>query len=552
MQEYNEEMIQWLRENNDTYEAILLHGMMHDPLLRTAILGVPVTPIDFNKEEHSLVIGALANAVKIANHLGHQVPTPPSYEYLRTYLEVAARTESSDDEKVENAAKLIRELQDPSFKEQHYCISPYFELWFGNVRSKRVAAKIKLLGISDVRGIFGDLEQILTKAHEAIRGDGDDPYLKVINSTLEEQPSRSPTGIEGLDRCLNGGWGRGEAVLLFGGTSSGKSIIAGQCAWHEATENNGYPLIVSTELQPHEYVVRMVSCGCGIPINFIQDCQNLTQIRNATESEPQRRHLEAAFQILEKRVYVAKIHPDDGLDPRAILKREMHRYERINGRPPTWVCLDWLGSVADIGGGSNRGSAERAAQWEFAANGCVKFAEETGIPTLVLAQAVNDAQTKGMLSINDIGISKGIGKNMTAVIGLTNSINRVGGGCSIYKKEQFLCVCKARKGEAANIPVQRDFLYQRFIVRQEESIPDVFPDFQSYRQSKPDKKTQYEVEVATAFEGKRELTYTQLVAQLVKTTKFAVITLKKRIPTYLELGLVEKDADGMYRIASRQ
>ena len=44
--------------------------------------------------------------------------------------------------------------------------------------------------------------------------------------------------------------------------------------------------------------------------------------------------------------------------------------------------------------------------WEIAATQCVKFSDDTGIPLLVLAQAVNDAQLKSVLTINDIGISR--------------------------------------------------------------------------------------------------------------------------------------------------
>jgi hypothetical protein len=545
------EMKQWLADNRETFAFYLLHAMFHNPLMRAAMLGVPVTPDDFDKEEHSLVVGALINATKIMHVIGHQVPCPPTYEFLRSYLEVAARTESSDDEIVARAVKIIRELQDPVYSEQHYCIKPYFEAWYGTNRGKKAARRIQRDVVPDLRGALAELEDMLTKARGAFRCDEDDPYLKVINSSFEEQSPRKPTGIDGLDRCLNGGWGRGEAFLIFGGTSGGKSIIAGQCAWHEATVNDGYPLVVSTELPPSEYVARMVSCGCEIPIHLVQDCANLAQIRKAA-SPNFRTQLEEAFQVLQKRVYVAKVHPDDSLDPRAILKREMLRFAEIYGRRPTWVCLDWLGSIADGGGGSARGSAERATAWELAANGCVKFAEETGIPTLVLAQAVNDAQTKGMLSINDIGISKGIGKNMTAVIGLTNSLNRGGGSGNPYKQEQWLCVCKARKGEAGNIPIQRDFLYQRFLARQEDSTPDGSPKPDPVSKSKPTKIGKYEAEVAKAFEGKELLTFTQLLGQLTKSTPYAAPTLKSRISEYLNMGLVEKNDEGKYRIVSQQ
>jgi hypothetical protein len=113
--------------------------------------------------------------------------------------------------------------------------------------------------------------------------------------------------------------------------------------------------------------------------------------------------------------------------------------------------------------------------WEASANSCVKFAENTGIPTLVLAQAVNDAQLKRVLTISDIGISKGIGKNMVLVVGITNSMDTAGVKAAINGKadmpksmildEQFFCVSKARKGEGSNIPVKRNFRYQKFMPR---------------------------------------------------------------------------------------
>lgn len=157
-----------------------------------------------------------------------------------------------------------------------------------------------------------------------------------------------------------------------------------------------------------------------------------------------------------------------------LLERESLRYEDKMGHRPTWICLDWLGSVADL---NARGTtSERAMAWEIAANSGVKFASDTGIPTMILAQAVNDSQLKRILTLADIGISKGIGKNMVAVIGVTNSIDKAGilaadrGKAEMPKgmflPDQFFCVCKARKGEGNNIPVHRAFRFQRF-----EAVP---------------------------------------------------------------------------------
>jgi hypothetical protein len=477
------EMTQWLSDNRDTYEFYLLHSMFHDPLMRASMLGVPVTTDDFGLEEHSLAMGALVNATKISNHLGKQVPCPPTYEFLRTYLEVAARTESSDDEIVGRAVKIIRELQDPAFTEQHYCVKPYFEAWYSGNRAKKAAKMIMRYPVPDVQGQIGEMQRALNSASMAVSDGEDDPMDSFLTGQELVRVLRRPSGIGEFDTCLNGGWGRGECYLLFGGTGSGKSIAAGQFAWWEAFANDGWPLIVTTELMPREYAARTVSNAAGIPINIIQDCENIEQVRQDVMNNPASMYrIKKVDEVLAKfseRIRIHKVSPEDGMNLKDLLERECMRYEAKMGRRPTWICLDWLGSVADVNGaGGKGGTSERALAWEMSANSGVRFADESGIPTLILAQAVNDAQLKRILTIGDIGISKGIGKNMVLAVGVTNSIDKAGilaaerGKAdmprSMILENQFFCVCKARKGEGLNIPVRREFRFQRFTSAQRD------------------------------------------------------------------------------------
>jgi hypothetical protein len=184
--------------------------------------------------------------------------------------------------------------------------------------------------------------------------------------------------------------------------------------------------------------------------------------------------VEKVLNTIKERVRIFKVSPDAGMDARSLLERSREKYNQQMGRYPTWVCLDWLGSMADIGGGG-KSTSERAMSWELAASGCVSFADIHQVPTLVLAQAVNDSQLKRVLSIQDIGISKGIAKNMVAAIGITNSMDQAGVKAavsgqrdmptSMFLEDQFFCTCKARKGEGQNIAVRRDFRYQRFVAR---------------------------------------------------------------------------------------
>jgi len=474
MAQLTPEMLQWLSDNREDYEFYLLHAMMHDYVWRCTMITTPLLPEDFRREEYALVLGAIINATKVVERLGGKVATPPAPEFLRTYLNSAAMEEGSDEEMINTAMQLLKELQNPDYKTQHYCVRPYFEAWYGSERAKKAARRIQMENVPDVHAAMGQVQSALSAAAQATVSEEDDMMNQFATGKQLERIPRRSTGISGLDECLNGGWGQHETYLLFGGTGGGKSIATGQCAWHEASANDGYPLIVSTELWPREYICRTVSNAVGIPVNIVQDCENIEQVKQAVAMAPGMNYkLNKVDEVLEKimeRMHIAKVSTEEGSHARGILEREALRYEKKFGRLPTWMALDWLGSMADVNGGNS--SSDRAFMWEMSANSCVKFSEDTGIPLLVLAQAVNDAQLRRVLTLQDIGISKGIAKNMIAAIGITNSMDKAGVAAAVQGKgdmprsmilpDQFFCLAKARKGEGNNIPVTRDFRFQRF------------------------------------------------------------------------------------------
>ena len=478
MAQLTPEMLQWLTDNREDYEFYLLHAAMHDYVWRCTMLIVPVTPDDFRREEYALVMGAIINATKVITRIGGVVDTPPTTEFLRTYLNSAAREEGSDDETVESAMTLLRELQNPVYSKEHYCVRPYFEAWYGSQRAKKAARRLQMEDVPDVHESVTVVQMALAAAAAATVSEEDDMMNQFMTSKSLERVARRPTGISGLDDCLNGGWGKGECYLLFGGTGGGKSIAAGQCAWQEASVNDGWPLIVSTELWPREYICRTVSNAAGIPINIVQDCENVEQLKQEVAMAPGMSYklgkVEEVLTTITERMHVAKVSAEEGMHARSILEREALRYEKNYGHLPTFMVLDWLGSMADVSGGGNS-SSDRAFAWEVSATGCVKFSEDTGIPLLVLAQAVNDAQTRSVLTMQDIGIAKGIGKNMVAAIGVTNTMDKAaiadavkGKGdmpTSMIMHDQFFCLAKARKGEGNSVPVTRDFRFQRFIAK---------------------------------------------------------------------------------------
>ena len=181
------EMQTWLTDNREDYEFYLLHAMMHDPLKRISLISVPVIPDDFRREEYALVIGAIITASKILSVIGKTLPTPPTEEFLRTYVESASREEASDDDVVADAMKLVKELQDPSYKDEHYCISPYFEAWYGSVRAKKAAREFMKVDIPDVIGILENVHTALDAA-KLIDGDFDDCEFDYDNIPEPPEP----------------------------------------------------------------------------------------------------------------------------------------------------------------------------------------------------------------------------------------------------------------------------------------------------------------------------------------------------------------------------
>lgn len=470
-------MSAWLIANRKDYEFYLLHAIFHDQLKRTAMLRLPLDAEDFSTEEHALIITSMTMATNVMQTMGLSVAYPPSPEAFKGYMVAAAAKSDFDEDAVKNAEKIVAKLVDPSYKDLWHCVDPYFPTWLNTARAKVLARKIAMSPLTDATAVMQKLQQNIAAAAAATAGSEADEMDEVMDGVDMDVPLRRSTGVPGLDACLNGGWGEGECTLLFSGTGGGKSIIAGMCAWHEAF-NGGYSLIVSTELRSREYVVRIVSAAASVPINLIQDCRNFAQIRDVVARQMPHRLNEVGkvLDIIRKRIRIHKVGAEEGLSARALLEAETAKFKEKVGALPTFVVLDWLGSLADSSKATS--TSERSMAWEIAANGCVKFAENTGIPTLVLAQAVNDAQTKAVLVLNDIGIGKGIGKNMTCVIGATNLADRAGVEAAVKGKgemptqmfllDQLFCVCKARKGEGANIPVTRDFTYQRFKAREKK------------------------------------------------------------------------------------
>lgn len=468
------EQFTWLSANKSGYELVLMHSILHDKSRRSAMLSVPLGPLDFESLELGAILSGLIMAESIMSRMGATMPFPPTVDQLKSYMFAATKEKDSAvaEDDLPGAYRVLEELQSPRRNDQWYFLDTYFVAWLSSVRAKGYARRAQKNQIADAAEMSQLIDRDIRKANSAIWTPDSDDMYQALYGTSEVGKTRRPTGFPALDEALNGGWGEAECYGLMAGTGGGKSVLAGQVAYYEAS-TGGAPLILTTELPVVEYMVRMISNSCNVKIPLIQDCLNMNQVKMvlAAQDPAALSRFEVAFKVITEKMRIVKLHPDQGLDARAIMEQQTQLFEQRMGRKPTLVIFDWLGRVADVA--STGKQSDRTVAWEVAADSCVQFSEIGGIPSLILLQAVNNANTKKVLSIEDTGISKGVWKQMVMGFAITNCVDHAAvkqalltgalpGTLRTTPDDQLFCIIKSRKGEGTYIPVKRQMLYQRF------------------------------------------------------------------------------------------
>jgi len=72
---------------------------------------------------------------------------------------------------------------------------------------------------------------------------------------------RVPTGIEGLDEMINGGFPRGRVILVIGGPGTGKTILATQFLYKGLTQYNENAIFVSLDENKEHFYEEMLNFG---------------------------------------------------------------------------------------------------------------------------------------------------------------------------------------------------------------------------------------------------------------------------------------------------
>ncbi|MBP9224442.1 MAG: AAA family ATPase [Verrucomicrobiales bacterium] len=491
-----QEMLQWLTDNREDYEFYMLHAMLHDPLRRLNLLSVPVTPDDFRREEYALVIRAITVASKVMGMIGQSLPNPPTVEFLRTYVDCAAKEEASDDEVIDDTMKLLKELQDPSFGAQHYCVEPYFEAWYGSARAKKAARELQKVDIPDVRGILEKLEITLAAA-SALSG-----TIAPIKFDFDSPPD-PPEPILKLGEYIIGT--PGNIVNIQGPPKSAKSAVI--CATIAAT-------LASQGSQADTLGITAISPEGRAVVHFDteqSDHAHYALLRRAYSRAHQ--HEEANW--LHSYCLTSK-------DPAmcwSILLSKCKALSAAHGG----IMLIVLDGIADFCNDPNNSE------------------ESFGIVRRLHKLAMHyECVVLTVLHENP---------------GSTAGKTRGHLGSQLERKAETSL--RLRKDAKTGITVMwADSARHCFIPQgagwrfrwcdQTKMHVSLHEGGRAYGEVKPDKNEKYAVEVSSAFEKHETLSYAALIDRIMEVTGHARSTAKSRIREYVECALIEKDPSGIY------
>ncbi len=78
---------------------------------------------------------------------------------------------------------------------------------------------------------------------------------------VNELPDMVPSGIEGLDEMISGGFPQGRVVLILGGPGTGKTILVAQFLYKGITEHNENAVFVSLDESQSHFYQEMLKFG---------------------------------------------------------------------------------------------------------------------------------------------------------------------------------------------------------------------------------------------------------------------------------------------------
>jgi hypothetical protein len=337
-----------------------------------------------------------------------------------------------------------------------------FVEWIGRVKTLKVIKSPYAFGAWTYNEIYRRLGEIEKQVSPVNYGTTISRGLLgkfLDNPIVVEQHNVLPSNIPGLNDALAGGFGRKETIMLISPPSGGKTIFACQLAGHWASIGYG-GIFVTTEQTQDELEIRMVSNFAGIPFKNIVRKWDPTALseKHAHNYMTWRKSIKAPVMFVDWTIPGSKNVVTD-------LENEITHYKEEFGKNPDFLIFDWIGGALQQ---MAKGDPS-AVRWLYkeAVDSICGIARKYDIAGVVLAQATpGNSINKYPLDHRDLAEAKNMTERITALIGLTALMSRdmdreTDHAQIVYAEKQFLCVPKTRKGPGANVPVKRDYGYQR-------------------------------------------------------------------------------------------
>ena len=416
----------------------------------------------FEDELHEALYQALALINGRLLDSGGRMPIAfPTFELLRSELQgLMAKGLYVMEEEIPKVIQTYRDICE-KFADQHSAqiARGGWRIWLG-IRHKKIICRNALIN-PDI-----DVEKLLSDASHAVNGSSDDERIlsfRQIASMQEEQVIRIPTGFTPLDRKLGGGFAKGEGALILGTSGCGKSICSTQFSVDMSSPLRGYKgLLIATEMEPEDYMRRIISNKLRIPYAQIKDGVPEVLLKNPDFKQRHDILMENLGKTL--RFFRWRDHKGSGIFTAIndIIKRTQDEMGGLD-----FAHLDWLGGA--LGKDAYGTGREPRHVWQEGADSSAQLAGQHHIAMIVYAQAhPQNALNKKRVGAEMAAECKSLHRQMNTAIGIS-ALHAGGNGDDAgdeadektYQDIQYFHLSKSRKSEGGTVPFRRNFAQMR-------------------------------------------------------------------------------------------
>jgi hypothetical protein len=498
------ELCNWQSVNNESYEKILLHAVMHDRKLREAVMRLKYSSKDFCSAEHTLLMGAFQQAAMLDETCGVEIPVPANSAFLAPHVMAAAYDQELGNAEIQATMMLIANLEEQDLSALHGVVLPLLEAWFGAMRGKRAAREIQMKPMPDVRTIIANLQADI----DAASG------LSVALENRKFDYNQPPVPPEPILTLVGQTIGTpGNLVTIQGPPKSAKTAVV------EA--------IMAAAMKDPE-------SKCDTLVFAVADQNGRAVLENDTEQSASDHD-----RLLRRSYKRAKRNEEAGW---------LHSY-LLTGMDPA-ACWNML-TLAVKSAVKNHGGIMMILI-DGIADFC-KDPNDAGECFELVRKLHKLAVDHECVIVTVIHENPGAGGGKTRGH-LGSQLERKAETSLRLQKDTKTGVVEmwVERGRSCFIPKSAGVRFQWCSDAKMHLTLHASDDAACSPTKKSDKANRYAKEVEKVFFDAEVLTWTELVAKIVTVTPLAKPTAVSRIPEYVDLNLIKKNEDGTYQIVRPQ